>query len=313
MNDTRRLMFMVLMVLMVLALASASLGGCLPSFEDRPWLVDDTRILAIRSIPAEARPSEIVSYEALIVGPGELDGASVTWAFCLQPRTAEERGAVTRDCLRGRALSITSTPAALPSDACARFGPTPLPTQGNEPARRPTDPDASGGYAIPVRALASVVNLDGEEVAAFGKTRLRCDLAGATRPVFDEYQDRYTLNQNPEIDVIEALGPDGPVASGASVQLRLRTADNAVESYVRYRLELGTLIDVRESLSVRWYVTGGDLERAAETATIAEQGRALEFRTTWIAPADPGQVHGWVVLTDDRGGTTWASFEIEIE
>jgi hypothetical protein len=225
-------------------------------------------------------------------------------------------------CALGEALSITPNPAALPSDACARFGPNAPPTQADEPARRPADPDASGGYAIPVRALASVVDAAGEQVAAFGKTRIRCDLVGATRPVFDEFEDRYTLNLNPQVEAVEAIASDDPfvlgdqplvVASGASLQLRLRTTSDAVEPYVLYEIELGTLRDVRESLTVRWYVTGGELERSAETAATTAPGDALEFDTTWVVPAELGQARGWAVLTDDRGGTTWASFEILIE
>ncbi|EDM74460.1 hypothetical protein PPSIR1_08401 [Plesiocystis pacifica SIR-1] len=294
----------------ILALSIAlGVTACLPSFDDRPWLVDEARVLAIRSTPAEAKPGEVVHYEALIADPDGLDATSVSWSFCLQPRTADERGAVTHDCAIGEALSATPNPAALPMDACARFGPNSPPTEGDEPPRRPADPDPSGGYAIPIHAAASLAG-DETMIDAFAKTRIRCDLVGATRPVFDDFEARYTNNENPALDGL--VDVPASVAPGASLDLRLRTASGAAEAYVLYELERGTLRDVRETLSVRWYVSDGVLERGLERASELDAG-AHTFENTWTAPSTPGLVRGWVVVADDRGGASWASWELSVD
>ena len=290
---------------LVLLGLTALTTSCLPTFEDRPYLVEDARVLAIRSTPAEVRPGEVVTYEALVVDPeGELT-MPLSWSFCLQPRRAEERGAVTQECATGEALSLTSNPASVPSDACMRFGPTPPPVQADEAARRPVDPDASGGYAIPIQAAAST----DEAIAAFGKTRIRCDLAGATRPVFDEFEARYTNNQNPELALVEVPATLG---AGASVTLVVETSADAVEPYVLYVVEENRLRDVDESLSLRWYVSAGTLARGSETQR-GDPGASLRFTNEFTAPSEAGTVHGWVVLTDERGGTSWAAFELEVQ
>lgn len=301
--------------------ALLALPACLPSFEDRPWLVEEARVLAVRSTPAEVEPGQPVTYEALIARPEGGGNEVVSWSFCTQPRRAEERGAVSNACALGEALEPTPNPALVPNDACARFGPNSPPTQGDEPPQRPADPDASGGYAIPVHASATL-SAD-TSVEAFGKTRIRCDLVGATRPVFDEFEDRYENNQNPELAAVELelegdfedLDPLSPpsVAAGERLRLRLRTEALAVESYLRYQIELGTLSEVEETLSVRWYLSGGELERALDMLGPGPAGEAASFETAWTAPIDAGPVRGWVVVSDDRGGTSWLSFELLVE
>lgn len=318
MNDTADTAKLELLALAALLTAPA----CLPSFEDRPWRVEEARVLAVRSTPAELEPGQSVTYEALIARPEGGGDELLSWSFCTQPRRAEERGAVSSACARGEALEPTPNPALVPSDACARFGPNSPPTEGDAPPQRPADPDASGGYAIPVHASASL-SAD-TSVEAFGKTRIRCDLVGATRPVFDEFEERYVNNQNPALEAIELeaagtlttldpLGAPPLVAADEHLRLRLRTAPEAIEPYLRYELELGSLSEVEETLRVRWYFSGGELERALDIQGPGPAGEAASFETAWTAPSEPGPVRGWVVVSDDRGGTSWLAFELLVE
>lgn len=275
----------------------AAICGCSPSFEDQPWRVDETRIVAISSTPAEARPGEVVALQGLVVGPEGPSPEPIAWSFCTQPRLAEERTAVTASCLEGEDLLAVTSPASLLPDACARFGPNPPPTEGGVPPRRPADPDPTGGYYIPVEAA-----LLADSDRAFGLVRVRCDLAAVTRAVFEEYEERYTLNENPVIESVELRGDS---------ELRVRIAGGSAEAYVMYDEGQGRIVDRTEVLTVRWYVTDGELSRAVTTVS-EPRAEGLTIAVPWEPPASAGSVHGWVVVTDDRGGTAFAELPIAV-
>ena len=287
--------------------------GCAPTFEDRPWLVEEARILAVTASPAEARPGEGVNLRALVADPDGEVTLAPQWTVCTQPRTIDERTAVSRECALGDALMPVGSPAFVPGDACALFGPNPPPMVGDEPARRPTDPDPSGGYYLPVG-----VGLSSLELQGFGFVRLRCDLAGATRAVFDEWERRYELNVEPTVDGVRLIDgeqridlADGPVTvdADASITLEAVMPSSASEPYVVYDASLGALLDRSEVLTVHWYVTEGELERGQQTWSGDEASLPA---VQWQAPDTEASVAGWVVVVDDRGGTTWSSFAIEV-
>ncbi len=294
-------------------LAPMLLVACVPSFEDRPWLVDRPRILAVVSSPAEVLPSQPVNLQALTVTP---DGPSlhpIEFAFCLRPRAAAERTSVADTCLQGDDLQPLVGPTPMLADACARFGPNPPPTEGDHPAQRPADPDATGGYHVPVEAT-----VPGLDARAFGRIRVRCDLAGATRMIFDEFEARYRPNEAP---AIASAGPceDAPsigptvAAPGESVELCVRTEPTAAEPFVVYSETEARLIDDRESLTLRWYTTDGALARGQQTHDFDASDPATTFAVDWRAPDAPGLVHVWAVLSDSRGGATWAELTIDVQ
>ncbi|MEM6997226.1 MAG: hypothetical protein AAF721_42370, partial [Myxococcota bacterium] len=168
--------------------------ACVPSFDDRPWRVDRPRVLAVASMPAEVRPSDPLTLHALVVTPDGPAEAVPEFSYCTQPRTAGERTAVTASCLRGEDLQATAASSVMLTDGCARFGPNPPPTQEGAAPQRAADPDPTGGYHVPV--FARDVDLGAE---GFGAVRIRCDLAGATRAIFDAFEMRYTANVAPTI------------------------------------------------------------------------------------------------------------------
>ncbi len=269
------------------------LVGCVPELPYDGGLVDTPRVLAIRADPAEARPGTPVRYTALVATPDGEGAEPVEWAYCVTPRRAEERTAVSATCLAGEDLEPIGSDAAILADACTRFGPNSPPVEGDEAPRRPSDPDATGGYYLPVRASTA-------EASAFGAQRVRCDLAGATRDVFDAWQDRYTDNLNP---VIDQLDVPMSVAPGTTVDLGVQSS--SAEPYVVYVAERSRLLDRTEDLTAHWFVTGGTLR---DGRTPLRDGYAS---TRWTAP-DAGDVHLWVVLLDDRGGVDWVSTTVRI-
>lgn len=237
--------------------------------------------------------------------------------------------------------------AALPEDGCRLFGPEPPPAMPGEPTGRPVDPDATGGYYQPILVRL----LDESPSLELLRTRLACGLTGATQAQSAEYTLRYQRNIAPAIagvaridgGEVELLGVD-PIASvgvGERIELRVRwtdcpsepscgdqlcsldevttcTADCealpgclGAETHVYFDpLEL-RVATRREGIGVTWYTTAGRLDEA-------RTGRATdELEPTsdngWQAPDEPGLVHFWVVLRDDRGGTGWASFDLQVE
>lgn len=180
--------------------------------------------------------------------------------------------------------------------------------------RAPVDPDASGGYYQPVRASFSAV--DGSSLTAFGRQRIRCDLAGATRDIFDAFQAEYLVNTAPIIAALVSVGPPEPsriVQPGASVQWVVELDATSSEAFPVYHAERSELERRNESLIVDGYVTGGILEPAYYARSGADfvAGDHI-FEFSWTAPQSPGRYHVWTVVHDERGGANWTGAMIEV-
>lgn len=288
------------------------LAGCVPTFDDRPWLIEQSRVLAIRASPPEARPGEAIDVDALVVTPDGPSTAAVQWHRCPRPRTSDERTAVTRGCADTTLLEPMGNPATLPADACARFGPNPPPTEGDAPPQRPSDPDSSGGYHFPIYA-----DVASESAAAFGFVRLQCDLPNVTRATFEAYQAEYRLNANPQVAALSVDGVldadnDHKAVAAASVVLEAFVPRDAFEPYLRYDPSLRQLIWDREVLTVRWYVSGGELSRDIETQDLAASDEGGPFATRWRLAETPGESWAWAVVVDSRGGVDWTALRVTV-
>ncbi len=281
-------------------LAVLGLVGCVPAFEDEPWRIEDMRVLAIVSEPPEARPGEVVQLSALVASPDGTETLAPVWSVCTRPRTSAERTGVTQPCLRGEALEPVSGSMSVLADACARFGPNPPPADGDAQPQRPSDPDSTGGYFLPVRAQV-------EDGSAFGAVRIRCDLPGVTRAIFEAFEDRYVANENPSFDARAPLS----ARVGETVELEVTTPASASEPYVRYDSERGVLVEAREWIRVQWFVTEGTLARGEATLEPTD-GESPSVTSRWRAPQSAAFVHGWVVVTDARGGSAWEPFTVDV-
>ena len=192
--------------LFVVGLIVAAIG-CKPDLEGRRSLVSGARVLAVRSLPASAKPADSVSYDALFVdADGIADPEALDWALCIARKSLTETGAVSTKCLKREtsALEVLGTGAeamaSVPSDACALFGPTPQTPEAGEPAPRPVDPDTTGGYYQPVRVVFA--GDDREDQYSIGVTRLSCGLGGATQEQAAEFTRRSKPNENPELEAV---------------------------------------------------------------------------------------------------------------
>lgn len=327
------------------------LTACVPDVDIDRTRVQAARVLALRSEPPEARPRDTVQLSALVgEATGTVAQPMLDWAFCTSPRPLAELGPVNRACLEssdeslvpiGDGLELTTM---LPDDGCRLFGPEPPPAQPGEPPGRPVDPDNTGGYYQPLRVLAAT-----EDVSLLG-VRLVCGLAGASQQQSAEFQRRYQRNLSPTIVRLERrsepamdLGFQVVHTVTPSERLRLRThwqdcpvdpicgdevctldEDSEVcpedcgalvgcggaEAYLRFDPGSLSIIRQREAMSVNWYASDGTFG-APRTGRGADEFEAWSDNE-WTAPDEPSVVTLWVVVRDDRGGITWATFGIAV-
>ncbi len=334
----------------VLALA----WGCKPDEAGRPSLLEESRIIAIQARPAEVVPGKPTELDVLRVGPsGRLDSGAVAFDFCVARKPIAAPGIVAEQCL---ALEPTEallpialaepTAATIPEQACSLFGPKPA-TTDNDEAQRPADPDTTGGYYQPIRAV------DGGKVSLFA-ARITCGLTGTTQETSIEYTRRYRPNENPAIQkvllgrssgVVETLAQDVPASlqPGERVAFAVKWTDcprdkkecgdslcsldetmascpdDCTQTSICAGAETYLLLDPvsrqlrlqRENIRVSWFVTGGELERDKSGRSSDELER--DAQNQFMAPAKPGDYWLFAVIRDDRGGVGWVEQPLRVE
>jgi hypothetical protein len=186
-------------------------AACQPEFNERTSLVADARILAVRSDPAEGPPGTMVSYSALV---GDVSGTNtsldIQWDFCTLPKPVSELNDVSTRCFspdedilehfESTGVAVAHAIPTMPN-ACNQFGPD---VPDTKPPGRPADPDATGGFYQPLRLL---VNRGDHYDLTLAETRIACHLPGATSEVVRDYNQRYRLNENPEVKALTATSP----------------------------------------------------------------------------------------------------------
>jgi hypothetical protein len=208
------------------SIATVLVAGCKPNLDDTVSVVDAPQILAVRvgpeGGPAESAPMSAVEFTALYVDPsGPITPATINWAICNEREPLAELEPVSPLCLYASGSWFTSlgvgnpVNGTIPADACRQFGPdVPEPVAGQPPGR-PVDPDVTGGYYQPVRALALG---EGSNITVIAETRLLCGLAQASPDVVAAFAQRYHPNTNPlvaSLGVMGAPSPWTPASAGA--------------------------------------------------------------------------------------------------
>jgi hypothetical protein len=305
-------------------LACGALAACTPELVDDSAIVRAPRLLAARSEPAESAPGSVVTTTALWAGPdGPIANPPLDWGFCVVRKAFTDPGSVAPGCLTvdspdvvafGRGATATGTLPAFGPDR-----PDPLP---GEAAGRPADPDGTGGYYQPVRVL------DDDAAASLVSIRIRCGLPDATPDQAMELLRDYIPNANPEITsvtiderTLEPLERDAiatfAVTRGETVDLALHWPTCAeapcggAEPYLWFDPAARTLTSRHEAMRVSWFATDGAFE-TSHSGRSESEATLGETTDRWSAPEAVGPVTLWVVLRDDRGGTTWATFHIDV-
>ena len=254
---------------------------------EQAWSVTKPRLLAVRSEPAEPRPGDTVTFDALVADPtGEID--SVLWIACPSP----DDGGIGFGCIDDSQEVIGIQPFQQPVlttptdilDGLDEFerleGRSVLVQVTGLPPVDPTNPDVD------------FEDIDFNQIEAGYK---RVVVSNATTP-----------NNNPEVVGLSADGtelpfgtvlevdPDQTYAIGAFV------SDDTIENYEF--LNSDRVIEQRiEEPYITWYATAG---------TVVEPFTLFPFlESDWRAPEESGTEGTiWGVLRDRRGGQTW--FEV---
>ncbi len=197
--------------LLPVALVMAFGSACKPNLNDTVSLVSSPQILAVRvgteGGQAEAAPMGTLQFTALYVDPsGPIMPGTINWAICNERKPLADLEPVSPLCLYASGSWFTAlgvgnpVSGTVPADACRQFGPdVPEPMPG-QPQGRPVDPDVTGGYYQPVRALAP------DDVTVIAETRLSCGLAEASPDEVTAFTQRYHPNTNP---LVASLGVKG--------------------------------------------------------------------------------------------------------
>lgn len=314
-------------------------SGCVPDFEDDLSLLTAPRVLAVRAEPAEAKPNETVTLSALVADPDPLASpAPASFALCVERKPLTELGPVSPACLvepsAGAAALVPlgsgdGVSATLPSDACRLFGPSrPEPKEG-EPAGRPVDPDATGGYYEPV-----AVRVEAGKDLAVGTIRVACPLPAVTQAQAIEFSARYRPNRNPELANLELRrGSDSitltPEPAGTEARIELSPGERVTlraewpacegepdgkctgaESYAWFDPELRAITTRRESIRVSWFASAGKF--GSERSGRDESELETHSENTWTAPSSPGVARLWLVVRDSRGGQSWRTYLVDV-
>ena len=289
----------------LVGLLSALTVGCTSPPNQRQFLVEDERILAISIEPAEVQPGQTVTLQAYLAGPtGEALDQQTTWSVCLAPKAPSEDNAVAAGCLGGADTTLVGagTPqhkvtATVPSDACARFGPDSPPGDF-----RPRAADGSGGYYQPFRVDVLPMNR-----TAIGLVRILCNLPSAPPNVAQAYRTQYQANATPHF----LLQVPTSVAANASVALTALWPATEQQTYLWFDTATIALAPRREFMRVSWFVTAGDLP--VDATVVQEGSTATSSSVTWQAPPSPGAATIWAVLRDSRGGMSVQQATVLVE
>lgn len=279
-------------------LAFLALAACDDALDQRLAIVDEPRVLAIVSEPAEAKPGETASYRAVVGGPDGPILAPPAWAYCRAPKPPTEDNVVSTGCLDAAQLVTLGTgdtvTGTLPMDGCLRYGPD-VPPGGF----RPRDPDPTGGYYQPVR-------LDVADLLAFGNTRITCNLPTAPFDLAIRYMNEYVANNNPTLLPFElATAP-----ANTDVTLAAAWPAEDAESFLYFDARTQQLVDRREAMRVSWFATGGALP--SDASAVGDDSTVTRLETTWHTPG-PGPATVWIVLRDSRGGIATQTITVEIQ
>lgn len=330
---------MVIRKVLVVVWFGAQLS-CVPESDDRLSRVVSPRVIAVSATPAEVAPGKAFTLDSLRVdGSGDAPSQRLTWAICTERKPLTELGAANPRCIDpDRAATIglrsgASTEGVVPEDACRLFGPLAPEPKPGEPSGRPVDPDATGGYFLPIQ----LIDRDAGQSPSLVFLRISCGLGGVTPDVSAEYGRRYKANENPAISKLTIVRDDGEielarvaqnspatdatvveVSPSTRVILRATWASSCVEGepctgaerYVWLDPTSRQLTSRRESIRASWFSTAGELD--VDRTGRDESDLASTTDNGFVTPSNEGDVHVWLVLRDDRGGSSFTRHVIRV-
>ncbi len=283
-----------------------SLAGCVIGGDKyaRPrdltdaWMVDKTRVLGIRAIPAEARPGDLVSFQMLLAAPpDDEEDRAIVWLACGEDDAAGGFGCALD---LGEIDFDNADPAALAEIGFIGFEPglPPLYAVPDDILDDVTDErELQEGMQVTVQSTAfpvSVLEDDIEEldfnVVEAAYKRLPVSLAN-------------TPNANPQLAAftVDAISVPSEtvvyVDPEQNYDLAILLPDGARQLY-EFLNEAGEVEERVEEPYAAWFTTGGTLLESVTLWPFME--------ATWTAPSEADVQGTWyAVVRDRRGGMTW--------
>lgn len=297
------------------ALLTLGLVACGNQGLSQSWQLDRMRVLAVKVEPAEPRPGDSVSFEALYYLP---DGAVLQlglWFACIP-----ESGAVAGCTVDQETLDRLATldPESLSKEELAKLF-AELQAAGLVGA----EPLLAPRWTVPADALDALSDEEKlEGLTAMVNVTAMPEGAGTDGDVELAYK-RFpvslaaTPNHNPGLTgfVVDetALAPDSPLqtSEGQALTITPVLAKDAIETYT-FRTDEGLDEERVEEPYITWYAEGGEFDQPYSLYPTLD--------VVWTAPSasvasalSDGTVTLLAVLRDRRGGMGWAAIEVQVD
>ena len=278
--------------------ATCVLMACVAPERRSDSQITTPRIIAVVATPPEVPPGGMLHLRALVASPDPSATPALSWSFCRTPRAPSDDTSASVACAEQAEQPIdgnlSEVDAIVPRDACKVFGSeTPA---GTAPNRA----DSTGGYYQPVRVALA----DGG--VAVLRQRIRCALPNAPLSAARSYTEDYISNRAPGISTVRLFADElevdpSAVPQGVALRVRVELAEGASESYLFYEPHSGVLETKQELLTTSWFASDAKFSKASVPATGPAAENALEVA------GDATGAALWIVLRDDRGGSTVAT------
>lgn len=264
------------------------------------WQIDRLRVLAVKAEPAEPRPGDLVTFDALVLSPAANLGGSA-WFVCSGGASTDFGCEIDPGLLEGVGDG-TAEPADLAAAGFIGFL-----------------PDIPPMWFVPLDYLDGLTEAEQLE-GTFAMTYVTAFPELVEGDVLDENDVEVaykrvpvslapTPNHNPVVNGWRIDGVD--IAADAVVQLdpgqaytiELVLAEDAVESYT-FRTSDDSDESREEEPYFSWYLQEGEFSQSSTLYPYAE--------TVWLAPEAPTLRDQtlWGVVRDRRGGMGWASLSV---
>lgn len=271
---------------LLLVLGAAACGG----YDERPYLIDEPRVLGIVAAPPSIVPDERATLTAYVAGATLDDELAYAWTYCPQrgdlanaPRCERPVALAASEPIEiAPGLLALTTEHAVTSDELASVPPLALMTGFWEHVRLSLVP----GNAAPFDAIKRLVVSDGSQGP----------------------------NTNPALDGVDvsrgraSIDPATPLPTRVRVRLTPRFDASTLESYSVLGID-GRWHGRSERATFTWYVTGGSLDRWVSD----EDSPTVAWTLPTLSGAPQRVAHAYAVLRDGRGGTAVATVTLILE
>lgn len=299
-----------------LLVVAALLVACDPGFES-PEIVLDLRLMGLRADPPEVvadfdpssptiPPLPPVEVTVLVADPA--DTRALAWSMrACEPRTQEDRcdGASQLRAMGDGVIPDPEEPFAEPIRASVTADVALL------QASLESDPQLGlSGVEVLVEVRVWPEGGDPADAIVGVKSivyapRIPAERVANTNPIVDTIA--VGPADMPELGIIEDCRVEEPVFSvtaGTEIRLSPIELEGVRETYVLPTLDGGSRT-ITENLRYSWFATEGGFSAGQSGGATDPFGNEPTIWTKYRVPDAPGRYPVWMVVRDERGGTSW--------